>query len=51
MRKRARRILRPDKKTTTLIRDPELRRQKREEVANAAFDQLVAVSHFRRYKP
>ncbi|MEW6298114.1 MAG: TetR/AcrR family transcriptional regulator [Thermodesulfobacteriota bacterium] len=33
-----RRILRPAKKTTTLIRDPELLRQKREAIADAAFE-------------
>ncbi|MBI3300998.1 MAG: TetR/AcrR family transcriptional regulator [Deltaproteobacteria bacterium] len=33
-----RKILRPSKKTDTLIRDPLLRRQKQEEVAAAAFD-------------
>jgi len=34
----ARKILRSMKKTNTLIRDPDLRRQKRQEVADAAFD-------------
>lgn len=34
----ARRILRPNKRNPLLIRDAELRRQKREAVANAAFD-------------
>ncbi|MCS6925336.1 MAG: TetR/AcrR family transcriptional regulator [Candidatus Binatia bacterium] len=34
----ARRILRPAKKTTTLIRDPALLQQKREAVAEAAFE-------------
>jgi AcrR family transcriptional regulator len=33
-----RRILRPAKKTTTLIRDPELLHQKREAIADAAFE-------------
>jgi len=33
-----RRILRPSKRTTAIVRDPELLRQKREEVAPAAFD-------------
>nr|ART37645.1 E436 [uncultured bacterium] len=33
-----RRILRPAKKTTTLIRDPALLRQKREAIADAAFE-------------
>lgn len=34
----ARKILRPQKKQSVLIRDPQLRRQKREEVASAAFE-------------
>lgn len=34
----ARRILRPTKKTTTLIRDPDLLRQKREAITDAAFE-------------
>lgn len=34
----ARKILRSVKRTTALIRDPDLRRQKRQEVADAAFD-------------
>ena len=33
-----RRILRPAKKTTPLIRDPELLRHKREAIADAAFE-------------
>jgi hypothetical protein len=34
----ARKILRPSKRTNGLIRDAELRQQKREAVADAAFD-------------
>lgn len=34
----ARKILRPQKKQSLLIRDPQLRQQKREEVAAAAFE-------------